>query len=131
MRFLIYASPFDVTGRDVLKIIRSMNHGCETMYMPSIEDLQTYLGQPAHMPEGIILMPQTVAEMDDLIRLSHLMRDTKVILMLPTGSQHISSDVNLLRPSFVGYAGEDISVLTAVIQKMAETNGSSPLKAIQ
>lgn len=131
MRFLIYASPFDVTGRDALNFIRSLDSCCETIYIPSIDELKTHLGQPTHLPESIVLMPKDIGELDDLISLSHLLRDTKVILMLPRGCQRISSKVNLLRPRFVGYADEDLSYLTAVIHKMADANCVSPAKAIQ
>lgn len=131
MQLLIYASPFDSAGRSVLKSIGSKNHGFETHCLYTIKDLETHLRQPSPLPKIILLMPQNQDDLDNLIAMGHLMRDTKVVLMLPGDGHHINAKAHQLRPRFLGYNDGDPSYLTTVICKLMEAESMLPIQAVR
>jgi len=131
MQLLIYASPFNAAGRQVLHIIRSMHHGLQSVYLHSIEDLEAHLKQPARLPELIVLIPGDQGEVEALIAIGHLLRDARVVLVLPDDNRSAISKAHLLRPRFVGHADGNPTHLNAVICKMLDTRSDCPVHAAQ
>jgi hypothetical protein len=131
MQLLIYAPPFDPAGRIVLKSIGSQNNGFETTCLYTMQDLEKHLRQPSPLPKIILLIPQNQDDLDSLIAMGHLMRDTKVVLMLPGDDHHINAKAHQLRPRFVGYNDGDPSHLTTVICKLMEAESMFPMQAVR
>ena len=131
MQLLIYASPFDPAGRSVLKSIGSKNHGFETHRLYTIKDLEKHLMQPSPQPKIILLIPQNQDDLDHLIAMAHLMRDTKVVLMLPGDDGHINAKGHQLRPRFVGHNDGDPSDFTTVICKLLQAESMHPMQAVR
>jgi hypothetical protein len=131
MQLLIYASAFDPTGRSVLNSIRSENYGFETNCLYTIKDLEKHLRQPSPLPKIILLIPQNQDDLDNLVAMGHLMRDTKVVLVLPGQDHHTNAKAHQLRPRFVGYNDGDPSHFTTVIRKLTEAESMLPMQAVR
>ncbi|MGD9366986.1 MAG: hypothetical protein PVH87_14910 [Desulfobacteraceae bacterium] len=131
MQLLIYASPFDPAGRSVLKSIGSKNHGFEIHRLYTIKDLEKHLMQPSPQPKIILLIPQNQHDLDHLIAIGYLTRDTKVVLMLPGDDRRINAKAHQLRPRFVGYNYGDPSDFTTVICKLMEAASMLPMQAVR
>lgn len=131
MQLLIYASPFNPAGRSILKSIGSKNHGFETHCLYTIKDLEKHLGQPSPLPKIALLIPQNQDDLDSLIAMGHLMRDTKAVLMLPGDDPHINAKAHQLRPRFVGYNDGDPYYFATVIRKLMEAETMPPMQAVR
>lgn len=131
MRLVIYAHPFDGTARDILKCLRDKYDGPNTIYLPDLSEVEAYLRQPAHMDKLLVLMPKDRSELDALIGIGDLMRDAKLILVLPEDDPGINEQSHLLRPRFVSYTDCAPSRLIMVIDKIMVTETAWPIKAVQ
>jgi hypothetical protein len=130
MKLVIYAPPFEKTARNVLKCLRSRYDGPDTVYLPALEDLETYLRRPSHLGRLLVLMPKDRHELGALAALSYLMRDAGLILVLPEDEHGMNAQAHLLRPRFVTYNDYDPSHIIAVVDKLMETDSTLPMKAV-
>ena len=129
MKLVIYAHPFDGTARNVLKSIRDRYEGSKTVYLPALNDVETYLRQPSHLDELLVLMPKDRQELDDLVAIGDLMRDAKLVLVLPEDDPGINEQSHLMRPRFVTYTDCDPSHLILVVDRLLEADSAWPMEA--
>ena len=131
MKLVIYAHPFDGTARKVLKSLREQYEGPNTVYLPALDDVETYLRQPSHLDELLVLMPKDRKELDDLVAIGDLMRDAKLVLVLPEDAPGTNERSHLMRPRFVTYTDCDPSHLILVVDRLLEAESTWPMKAVQ
>ena len=89
-------------------------------YCASLNALDKYLRQPIGVSPIGILIPSDDGELAALIGMRHLLRDMRLILILP-GNRTLdmaSSSPHMLHPRFISYADGDLSDVTAVLSKM-------------
>ena len=130
MKLVIYAPPFEKTARNVLNCLRSRYDGPDTVYLPALEDLETYLRRPSHLGRLLVLMPKDRHELNTLTALAYLMRDAGLILVLPEDEHGMNAQSHLLRPRFVTYNDCDPSHIIAVVDNLMETDSALPMKAV-
>jgi hypothetical protein len=120
MQLLIYASPLNMLGRNLQKKIKSMDVDTHSTYCASLEDLNKYLRQPIGVPPIGILIPSDDGELAALIGMRHLLRDMRLILILPAMSTPdiANTRAHMLRPRFISYADGNLADITAVLRKM-------------
>lgn len=131
MKLVIYAHPFDGTARNALTCLREQYDGPDTVYLPKMEDVEQYLRQPSHLDKLLVLMPKDRKEVDDLTAIRDLMRDAKLILVLPEDDPGINRKSHLMRPRFVTYTDCDPSQLMLVVDRLLEADCGWPIKAAQ
>lgn len=131
MKLVIYAPPFDTATRHMVKCLRDRYHGPNTVYLPALEDVETYLRRPSHLDRLLVLMPKDRHELDALIALAYLMRDAKLILVLPEDEHGMNAQSHLIRPRFVTYNDCDPSHIIAVVDNLMEADSTLPMKAVQ
>ncbi len=131
MKLVIYAHPFDGTARKVLHRLRKQYEGSNCVYLPALDDVATYLREPSHLDELLVLMPKDRRELDDLVAIGDLMRDTKLVLVLPEDDPGINERSHLMRPRFVTYTDCDPSHLVLVVDRLLEADTTWPMKAVQ
>lgn len=120
MQLLIYASPLNLIGRNLQKRIKSVIVDANSTYCTSLEALDEFLRQPIGVSPIGILIPSDDSELAVLVGMRHLLRDIRLILVLP-GKRAASAGIfnaHLLRPRFISYADGDLSDITAVLCKM-------------
>ena len=131
MKLVIYAHPFDGAARNVLNDLRGQYEGPNTVYLPALEDVEAYLRQPSHLDELLVLMPKDRKELDDLVAIGDLMRDAKLVLVLPEDDPGINEQSHLMRPRYVTYNDCDPSHLMLVVDRLLEAESTWPMKAVQ
>ena len=120
MQLLIYASPLNMIGRNLQKKIKSMNVDDHSTYCASLKALDKYLRQPIGASPIAILIPSDYGELAALIGMRHLLRDMRLILILPGSRTPDITDTSahMLRPRFISHADGDLSDVIAVLCKM-------------
>lgn len=88
----------------------------------SIEDLTMQLRQSLYDEIIAVLMIADQNDLSDILSIHHLLRDTRLILILPDHDETTISKGHELYPRFVSYIDSDFSDITAVLDKMI--NGS-------
>jgi hypothetical protein len=131
MKLMIYASPFDKTAGKMVKHLCRRYRGSDTVYLPSLGEVEVYLRQPSYLGRLMVLMPKDGDDLNALVTLSHLMRDHRLILVLPEDEIRINAQSHMMRPRFVTYSDCDPSQLTLVVDRLMATDAAPPMKAAQ
>ena len=121
MHLLIYASAVTPVGRSLLKKIPSAVKNAPVDFFDSLDCLTQYLRTPITAERLAVLLPKTNKELASLIQMRHLLRDMRIVLILPNRDDKTISDSHILRPRYVSYSDGDMSDVAAVVQKMATT----------
>lgn len=130
MQLLIYVSPLNTLSPSLLHKIDSLREGQQSDHVTSIDALHTYLGRPSGTDFITVVVPSDEAELDLLIAMRHLLRDRRVVLVLPDAKARTVSHGHLLRPRYVSYADGDLSDVTAVISKMLGNHKTGTMQII-
>ena len=130
MKLMIYAPPFDRTVTKMVECLRDRYHGPDTVYLPSLEDVESCLRQPSYPNKLLVLMPKDRHELETLTALSHLMRDAKLILVLPENEFGRNPKVHLMRPRFVTHTDCEPLQLALVVDRLMAADSARSMKAI-
>lgn len=106
------------------KLRRMLEESFETekgAYYPSIEKLASRLRNPMASDMVAVLLPADKDELTHLVSIRHLLRDIRIILVLPDSKEETISQGHALRPRFLSYADGDFSDVAAVTAKMMAT----------
>jgi hypothetical protein len=120
MQIILYISSFITASRNLIDIIHGIgdtkNHECYNNLESFINRLRKPMGQLSAI---VILCPANASELTQLTGVGHLLRDMRVILLLPEAQRKTISDGHMLRPRFIGYTDGDLNDVAAVVKKMA------------
>jgi len=78
------------------------------------------LKQPLDWDSILILCPQTMEQLGNLIASRKFFHLARTILVLPREPNGMLDEIHLLTPSFVLYEGQDFRAITEVIEKMRD-----------
>jgi hypothetical protein len=133
MRLLIYAPPASDVGRNLRKSLHSFGFeaGNDTAFCPSLASLDKQLRKPLGRSPVGILIPGDDDDLAALIGMRHLLRDMRLILILPTGLHpnmtRALAQAHMLRPRFVTQADKSLEEVTAVLFKMMNAVCAAPV----
>ena len=125
MQLITYASPLAKNVIALKKKADFIDDALQHLHFSSIEDLGEHLRHPLGQSISI-LMPANQDELDALIQIRYLFRDTRIILVLPDQQDQSIPPcrAHMLRPRFVSYAKDSWSEVLAVLNKMMATTSS-------
>jgi len=115
----VYSTFTNAAGPRLLGIIGALNGKKPYECYTTIEALIKRLRQPVGADAVAILCPSSNDELNRLLAIRPLLRDVRIILILPDGRAKTISEGHALRPRFVSYADGDFRDVAAVVQKMA------------
>ena len=118
MELMIYASPLNAAGQLLLKTLCPPEKSLRLDICPSLAALEARLRKPIGRIRIGILLPANRRELAALNRLRHLLRDMRLILILPNTQPQTVSEGHALRPRFIGYIDDDPQDVAAVVHKM-------------
>lgn len=124
MQLIIFASPLNMIGQNLQKEMQGMTDWIQLNTFGDIPSLVIHLRQPMREDTLCILIP---ADNHDLLRLKtirHLMRDMRLLLILPNRQSETISDGHSLRPRFVSYVDCPLTDVTAVVGKILDSTRS-------
>jgi len=117
MVFIIYKS----STRDSDKLERAVESIVPAEQVEnynSIKEVTQRLQRPMKEEVVGIFMPSSEKDLSDLLSITHLVRDIRIILVLPNRDEKTMSIGHSLRPRFLTYADGDLSDVAAVMKKM-------------
>ena len=121
MGLLMYAPPASLAGERLSKTICTQNDPDPWECFGTIETLAERLRRPLGKTMTAVLCPQDQMELEELITMRHLLRDMRIILILPDSKAGTVSNGHALRPRFVSYADSNFKDVAAVMAKITET----------
>jgi hypothetical protein len=119
MRFILYSASTNKAGSRLLKTVRALNAHKPYLCCATIAALIEGLRKPKSSDVVAILCPSSNDDLNQLLVIRPLLRDARVILILPDGRAQTVSEGHALRPRFVSYADGDFSDVAAVVEKLA------------
>ena len=130
MQIIVYASPFAKVSRHLIEIVQKVGKPKALECLHTLESLTTRLRQPLTCFDALLIVcPANGYELAQMTAISHLLRDLRVIVLLPDREAGTISDGHMLRPRFLSYSDSDLNDVVAVVEKMAASNpmiGSRP-----
>jgi hypothetical protein len=130
MHLLIYVPPTHTTGRHLLRTITTASGHQPIDTFDSLESLTLYLRKPISAALVAILLPKNNTELSALIKMRHLLRNMRIVLILPNREEHTIADGHTLRPRYVSHGDGDLSDVVAVVQKMTGMHNNRLLQAV-
>lgn len=130
MKLLVYASPFNRAVPTLLKSLSTLTADIHSEHIASLESLAACLRKPMGVPSVGILMPPDRSELSALVNHRHLLRDMRIILVLPDAEAATMKTAHLLRPRYVSYGDGDLSDVVAVTSRMARTMSDIPSRMV-
>lgn len=117
MVFIIYKSLTDSSNK-LQRIIEPLVSKTQLEKYSSIKKLTQRLQQPMKEEVVGILMPSNAKDLSDLLSIKNLVREIRIILVLPDRDEKTISIGHTLRPRFLTYADGDLTDVAAVMSKM-------------
>jgi len=130
MQVLLYTSPRNVDRAGLLNALSATDKDLQITHISTIGGLIRFLGQPRGKRPLCILAPGDCLDLAILVDLRHLMRDMRVLLVLPKNGAQSFPDVHLLRPRFVSQENNTFSRLCMVVRRLAGTARAEPFYAV-
>lgn len=84
----------------------------------TIEMLSERLKYPAKSGQVTVLLACTDNELDEALTINGLLKETRLILIVPNSSRDIVAKGHLLGPRYLSYADGDFKDVAAVLAKM-------------
>jgi hypothetical protein len=131
MCVLYYRPSHDIVAERLQLIIESElpDQSLEVFY--SIEGLSERLSQSARGNCAAIILAEDIADLKKLFALRSLLRDIRIILILPDRSKEAISMGYKLHPRFLSYSDGEFREVAVVLKKMITLmEGSSAIRNI-
>jgi hypothetical protein len=129
MQLLIYAPPFIAAGHLLRRMLAGWDGARGCHYFTVISALTAYLRQPLGLPSICLLAPADGRELNQLNSMRHLLRDMRIILVLPDSQPQTISEAHYLRPRYIAYADGNLDDVKAVVDRMFEMHACGRLRA--
>lgn len=118
MDLLYYSTLTDGTGRKLRRIIESLEPVEHSFFCHGFEEFKQTLRQPRGRPDLTILFPADEIDLEEILSIHDLLRDHRIVLVLPDDEEHLASRGHRLYPRYLGYADNDFKMTTLVLKKM-------------
>lgn len=125
MVFIVYKSSLDSSIK-LQRIIEPLVYKKQVESYGSIKELTKRLQRPRKEELVGIFMPSGEEDLSNLLSINHLVRDIRIILVLPDRNEKTISIGHSLRPRFLTYADGDLRDVEAVMNKMMGNPGVEP-----
>lgn len=118
MVVIIFSSPDREPNKKLLKNILPLLSDRQVEIYNSIPKLSRRLRQPLENDMIGLFITASNEELSEIVSINFLLRNMKIVLILPDKSEGTISKGHSLQPRFLGYLEDDFQDVTAVINKM-------------
>jgi hypothetical protein len=120
MRLLLYSSKGQGPAGRLQRHIEKSPRPCAPKTLHSIEELSGALRPfTGHKQETILVLFATDRrDLIELLSIIELLKNSRLILVLPDERPETVQTAHLLMPRYIGYADGDLSDVAAVLKKM-------------
>ena len=120
MNLLLYATETGGIGKHIQRVIEGLVPEENTEIFRTIGSLSNRLRQPRCELAIAVLLASSSQDLLDLLSVSDLFDDLRVILLLPNREKDTIAKGHTLRPRFLTYADSNLSDVAAVLSKMLQ-----------
>ncbi len=121
MTVIIFSSTGNESNKKLLQGVVPLLTDIQVEICNSIPKLSHRLRQPLEGNVIGLFMIATHEELSTILSIHLLLRNMKIVLILPDKSEGTISKGHSLRPRFLGYFDDDFQDVAAVINKMAHS----------
>jgi hypothetical protein len=117
MRLLLYTPFGQSVGEQLYKMLGALVSENDVEVYRTIEGLSRRLRQPGNdLPFAILHAPRR-EDLKDILAIRDLLRDIRIILVLPDRDENTIAQGHILRPRFLCYTDSDLADVSAVLKK--------------
>ncbi len=120
MNILSYITVKSNQGERLQRVIEVFSPKEKIETCRSIVTLREKLQQPFKHLDVAVFFPSDENELSDLLSLRDLLRDMRIILVLPDRTRGIVAMGHMLRPRLISYGDSDFFEVAAVLGRMLE-----------
>lgn len=120
MQLLIYAAADTPAGQNLLNKITFETDAGPLDIFDSLDALTQRLRKPISTSLLAVLLPKDDQELTALIQMRHLLRNIRIVLVLPNREGKSIADSHILRPRYISYSDGDMADVVAVLHKMTQ-----------
>ncbi|MBN1255627.1 MAG: hypothetical protein JXA50_10175 [Deltaproteobacteria bacterium] len=118
MRLLLYVSVNEGVGKRLQKKVEDVVPKNNLEVYRTIENLSRRFRQPAdNLPITAVLLAARSEDLVGFLSIRDLLRDVRIILILPDRDEDTIAQGHTLRPRFLSYTDSDFSDIVAVLKK--------------
>lgn len=118
MSLLLYVSVSEGVGKRLQKMIEEIVPMRNLEVYRTIENLSRRFRQPVdNLPITAILLAARSEDLLGFLSIRDLLRDVRIILILPDRDEETIAQGHTLRPRFLSYTDSDFSDIVAVLKK--------------
>ncbi len=120
MNLLLYTTETKENGKHLQSVIEGLVPEDKAEIYRTIDSLSHRLRQPRCDLDVAILLAASNEDLMDLLTISDLLDDLRVILLLPNREKDTIAKGHTLRPRFLTYVDSNLSDVAAVLSKMLQ-----------
>ena len=124
---LIYATAVTAVEKRLVEALESSKNDLYQENFRTLENLKKRLRLSIIDDSILILLPENSKELSGLIEIRDILRDTRIILVLPDDNEATLSKGHNLRPRFISYRDGNFTDVAAVMSKMIQNNGKESI----
>lgn len=119
MRLLLYSPVKEGIGKQLRRMIEELVSKNNMEIYQSVESLSLRLRQPANNgPIAAVLLAAKRGDLTELLSIRDLLRDIRIILVLPDRDEDTIAKAHTLRPRFVSYSDGNFTDVCSVLGRM-------------
>ena len=116
---LVFYSPMNGSPEERLQgVVKSVIPGWGESVCRTIDDLSERLLQPKNDLSIALLLAEKRGDIEELLSVSSLFRNTRIILVAPDRDKETIAAAHLLRPRLLTYSDSDFAEVFTVLTKM-------------
>ena len=120
MGLILYSKEINGSGERLLNVIKDALPGYELEIYSEIDDLTERLHQPLMDVSVAVLHAVTHSELMEIVFLSDLLAEMRVVLVLPDCKPEALKKAHILRPRFIVTSQNDYKNLDSILKRMVK-----------
>jgi hypothetical protein len=117
MRLLLYTSVNEGCGEQLHSMIEKLIPKNHMEVYRNIETFSRRLRQPDNDLPMVVLLAVSNEDLSDFLSIRDLLRDRRIILILPDRDKNTIAKGHILRPRFLSYTDSNFADVFAVLKK--------------
>ncbi len=126
MPVLLYAKAGAAPGARLKQLLETHLHGIEMEIYETLENFFRRFAEPIQDPSVAILLFTNREDLVETLPIRDRFQDASLILIVPDREEETIALAHQLRPRFLTDLQNDLTTVTAVVEKMLKTQAGPP-----
>ena len=125
MSLIYYRPPQNIVAEKLQFVIESEIPELQMEIFYSIEGLSERLSQSARGNCAAVILAENINALKNIFTLKKLLKDIRIILILPDRTDKVISMGHKLHPRFLSYVDSELSEVAVVLKRMVKLMGEN------